>query len=167
MVLSRVQFEGRHFMNLFCAGQGFIDIGTNILATNVTIETGFAHQVFRLRPGAADQHGAPTFLQGGREFFKSSDAGGVNGSHIAQTENDDGRQGGKVIGDGHDLVGNTEQKWSVNAIDRGVIGNLLVLQVVGAAVFDVVVGDFGDRGGEGNFADEGEGGKDHADFDGK
>ena len=90
-------------MNLFCASEGFIDIGAYIFGADVTIETGFAHQVFWLRPGSTNQHGASATLNCSGEFFERGNSGGIHGGHIAQTENDDRRQGSQLFRDGQTL----------------------------------------------------------------
>ena len=67
---------------------------------------------------------------------------------------------------GVNFVGGTEQKRPVDAEDRRVIRDVFVLQNVHAAVFNILVGHLGNRGGGGDAADEKQRGKDHAGFDG-
>ncbi len=101
------------------------------------------------------------------KIFDSAKAGGVDGGHIAQAQDDNGRQGFQRVENVGELVRGAEEKWPVNAEDRGVLGNVLALQDVDAAVFDVIAGNARDGGGARNFANEHERGEDHADFDGK
>ena len=41
-----------------------------------------------------------------------------------------------MVCDGVDLVGHTEQKRAVNPVDRGVVGNVFVLQDMRPAIFN-------------------------------
>ena len=64
------------------------------------------------------------------------------------------------------LLGRAEEKRPVDAEDGDVGRNLFVLQDVRAALAEVFVGDAGDGGGGGHFANEQQDGQNHAHFDG-
>src|SRR5258708_19942466 len=103
----------------------------------------------------------------GGKVLDGAEASGVDGGDIAQGQDDNGRQGLQRIENVGELVRGAEEKRPVNAEDRGVIRNVLALQDVDAAVFDVIASDARDGRGARDFADEHERGEDHADFDGK
>ena len=68
--------------------------------------------------------------------------------------------------DGIDFVGGAEEKRAVDAEDRDVRRNFLVLQNVRVAFLQVFCGHLGNRGGFGDLANVNERGENHAGFDG-
>jgi hypothetical protein len=97
-------------------------------------ELGLVNQAGRLFARAAQDQRAIRRVQFAGHFFDRKQSGGIKSGHVTQAENNDGRQGVKVLGNYRDFVGGAEQKWSMNAEDRGVIRNVFVLQDVDASV---------------------------------
>ncbi len=149
------------------AGEGFVDVGANIFGADVAVEASFTHKRLRLWACAANQHRPSAIVKSSGQFFQRSNAGSVDGGHVAKPKDYNQWKGRDLVSDDIDLIGDAKEKRTMDAIDRGVIGNVFVLKIVDTAVLDVLVGDFGDGGGERNFADKGERSEDHADFDGK
>src|ERR1700730_5547717 len=147
------------------AVEGFGDAGANVLGADVAFEFGLAHELGGLFAGTAEQKRAAGFVKLVGEIFYGTEAGGVDGGHVAQGQDDNGRQRVQRIENVCEFVGRSEEKWSVNAVDSRVLGNVLTLQDVDAAVFDVIAGDARDGGGTRDFANKHQRGKDHADFD--
>jgi hypothetical protein len=58
-----------------------------------------------------------------------------------------------MVGDGVDFIGHAEQKRAVNPIAPGVARNVFVLQDMRPAIFNIVVGNIGDRSCLGNLAE--------------
>src|ERR1700681_4419678 len=123
-------------------------------------------QLCGLLAGPAEDQGALAGVQGLGDFFQSEDAGGIEGGHVAQAQDDHRRQLVQVLGDDGKFVGGAEQERSVDAEDGGIVRDVFVLENVHASVFDVVVGDLRDGGGRGNAADEEQRGQNHSGFDG-
>ena len=95
-----------------------------------------------------------TVVQAVGQVFNGLQAGGINSGHIAQAKDYHGRQFVNALQEFGELVGGAKQEWPMDADDGGVIGNVLVLQDVDAAVVDVIRGHLGNRGCRGDFADE-------------
>ena len=94
-------------------------------------------------------------------------AGGIDGGHITQSQNDDWRQRGQMIQDVGELIRGAEQEWAMNAIHRGVLGNVSALQDVRAAILDVIARYPADGGGSRDLPDEHQRRQNHADLDRK
>src|SRR5260370_30454464 len=73
--------------------------------------------------------------------------GRINGSHVAQSQNDDRIETVEVCRLLQQLLRGAKEKWPVNAEDRDVCGHVLVLQTVFAAMLDVIGSDYRDGGG--------------------
>ena len=76
-----------------------------------------------------------------------------------------------LTGDGRssdyrDFVGGSKQEWAVDAEDRSIVGDILVLEYVHAAILDILVSDLRDGGGRGDTANEEQRGQNHSGFDG-
>src|SRR5713101_4959715 len=99
------------------------------------------------------------------KIFDGTEPRSIDSRHVAQTKNDDGGQRVQRIDDLSEFVGCSEEKWSVNAKNGGVLWNILPLQNVHAAVFHIVAGDPRDRGGARYLTNEHERSKHHANFD--
>src|SRR6266404_8374665 len=120
---------------------GFGDAGANIFGADVTFEVGLLHELGGLFARAAKQQGTAGFVKLIGKIFDCAQAGGVDGGHVAQSQDDNGRQGIQRIENISELVRGAEEKRAMNAEDSDVIGKVLTLQDVDAAVFDVIACD--------------------------
>ena len=123
------------------------DAGADVFRADVAFEFGMLHEFGGLFAGATEEEMAAGGVEAVGEFADGAEASGVDGGHVAKTEDDDGREGTDVVGDFLELVGGAEEKWSVNAIDDGVVGDVLALEDVDGAVSNVIAGDAGDGSG--------------------
>src|SRR5579864_5393063 len=96
------------------------------------------------------------------DFFQRVEPGCINCGHVTQADNDNRRQFLHVLCDGRYLVGGGEQKRAVNPKNSCVVRDLFVLQNVNATVFDVVVGDLGNRSSVGDSSNEEQRRQNHA-----
>src|SRR4029077_1729235 len=106
-----------------------------------------------LLAGAAEQERAAGFVKLVGKIFDGAETGGVNRGHVAQAQDDNGRQGAQRIENFGEFVSSAEKKWPVNAEDRGVLGNVFALQDMDAAVFHIIASNARDGGSTRNFAD--------------
>ena len=100
------------------------------------------------------------------EGLDGVNAGGVDGGHVAQAQNDDRLEGFDIRGGFNQLFRGAEEKRAVDAQQRDVGRNDASLQRVRQAVADVVVGDGRDGGGFGDAIDVEQRGQRHAHADG-
>src|SRR5579883_1673260 len=163
--------KGRRPMVLFVdfggAGEGGGDAGADIVGSDVAFEFGLMHERGGLLAGTAKQQRAARSMERVGEIAQCAEPGGINRSHVAKPENDDGRQRVNGAENLREFVSCAEQEWPVDAKNRGIGRNILALQYVDPAVLHVILRDAGNRGSARNFADEHESGEDHADFDGE
>src|SRR5271168_2156211 len=94
------------------------------------------------------------------------ETGGVDGGHVAKTEDDDFGQRGDFLANAIEFFAGTEEEGTVNAKDGDVAGQDLVLKNVKLSLYDVLFGDARDGGGQGHFADVDQRGEDHSGFNG-
>ena len=116
-----------------------------------------APQSRRVRPDSREALG---------EGLDGVNAGGVDGGHVAQAQDDDRLEGFDVDGGFDQLLRGAEEERAVDAQERDVGRNDAALQRVRQAVADVVVGDRSDGGGFGDAIDVEQRGQRHADADG-
>src|SRR5215471_20809447 len=155
------ELNGRGYARLVddaCAGDGFGDAGANVFRANVAFKFGLLHKLSGLLACAAEEQVTAGGMEAVREFADSSEAGGIDGSHVAKAENDNGRERLDVFRDFVELVGGAEEKRAVNAIDDSVVGDVLALKDMDGTVGHVIAGDASDGGGTGDLADVGQGG---------
>jgi len=96
-----------------------------------------AHRAGRLCRRAAN-HQRPSLLpQILGQLFDRAQAGPINGGHVPAAQDDNRRQRLRLCRDVVELVGRSKQKRPVDAKDRDVIGNRLVLQDVRPPRLDV------------------------------
>src|SRR3954469_20367261 len=112
-------------------------VGTDILRTHMLFELRLSHELGWLFASATQDECASGFLQCVRDVLECLEAGGVNGGHVAQPQNDDRWQVFQLILDNRDLLGSAEQEWAMDAEDAEVVWNGLVLQDVHAAFIDI------------------------------
>src|SRR5579871_534645 len=105
----------RRFVDLRGAFQRRVDVFTDIFGRNVTVEARFTQQLRRLRLRATDEHGAAAGVYFVREFLECGDTGGVDGGHVAEADDDDGRKRRYGVGDFGEFIGDAEEKRTVNA----------------------------------------------------
>ena len=120
------------------AGQGRLHVGHDVLVPDVLVELRFLHHPPRLRSRAAEHQAAPGRVQRVREVLNRLEARGIDGRHVPEPEDDDLRQPIEVAGDALELVGRAEQERPVDAEDGDVVRDVLVLEDVHAAAFDVL-----------------------------
>ena len=65
--------------------------------------------------GSAEEEGAAGGAEAAGEGFESVDAGGVDGGHVAEAENDDGLELVEVGGGFEELFGGAEEEGAVDA----------------------------------------------------
>ena len=99
-----------------------------------------------------------------RESLQSLQARGIDGRHVAQSENNDGLKIGQTGNNHVEFVGSAEQKRAVNPEDADVRRNVFVLQDVGVSFLNVLVGHFGHRGRLSHLSNEHQRGQNHAGF---
>src|SRR5215467_2510737 len=102
-----------------CAGDGFGDAGANVFRANVAFKFGLLHELSGLLACAAEEQVTAGGVEAVREFADSSEAGGIDRGHVAEAENDNGRERLDVVCDFVELVGGAEEKRAVNTIDDG------------------------------------------------
>jgi hypothetical protein len=102
---------------------------------------------------SAEEEGAAGLVQASVELLKGVDAGGVEGGHIAEAEDDDIAEGVQIAGGFGELFCRAEEERSVDAEDADVGGNLFVLKNMRLSVAQVFGGDGGDGGGGGYAVD--------------
>src|SRR6267142_6972834 len=134
--------------------QRFRNASADILCADMAFEFGLLHQLRWLLSRAAKQQGAPSSMERVGQVANGAEAGSVNGGHVAQPEDHDGRQFLEGEENLREFVGGAEKKWPVNPVDDRVIGNVFSLENVDAAVFYVVFryGAYGS--GSRNFANK-------------
>ena len=115
--------------------------------------------------GSAEEEGAAGRAEAAGEGLERVDAGGVDGSHVAEAQDDDGLELVEVGGGFEKLFGGAEEEGAVDAEERDVGRDDLALEVVGEAVADVGVVDGDDGGGFCHAADVKQGGEAKADGD--
>ena len=138
--------------------------GANIFRAHVTLKLCLLHQLRGLFPCSTKQQRAPGLVQRVREIANGAEASGVNGGHVAQTQNNDGRQLVERVQDIGKLIGCAEEERPVNAVNNRVVWDVLALKHVHAAVFHVIFGNRAHRRSPRDFANECERGKHHPDF---
>src|SRR5258706_13217931 len=153
-------------MDLFGAAESGLHVVANIFRTHDFFELGLMNQARGLLARATENQSPIASVQLAGNFFDCEQSGGIQSGHVAQAEDDYERQRAQILGGGIDFVGGAEQERSVNAEDGGVVRNVFILENVHAAVFHILVGDLGNRGGGGNAADEKQSGEDHTGFNG-
>ena len=149
------------------AFQSFRDARADIFSSDMAFKLGLLHKLRGLLAGTAQQEGATGFVELVGQVFNGAEPGRVDRSHVAQAQDDDRREGVQRIENLCKLVRGAEKKRPVDAEDRSVFRNVLALQDVHAAVFNIIASDARDRCGPRNFADEHERGENHADFHGE
>src|SRR5689334_7132022 len=101
-------------VNLGGALEGLGDAGANIFGADVALEFGLLHELGGLLAGAAEQQRAAGFVKLVGKIFDRTEAGGVDGSHVAEAQDDNGWQGVQRIENVGEFVGGAEEEWSVN-----------------------------------------------------
>src|ERR1700730_4036805 len=153
-------------MHFLRTAQRFLHVLADIFWADNFRELPLMAQLCGLIAGGAEDQGALAGVQGLGDFFQGEEAGGVEGGHVAQAQDNHRRQLVQVLGHDRNFVSGAEQERSVDAEDGGVARDVFVLENVHASVFDVVVGDLQDGGGRGDAADEEQRGQNHSGFDG-
>ena len=62
-----------------------------------------------------------------RRFFQRKQSGSVERGHVAQAQYHDRRKGMQIFRHHRNLVGRAKQEWSVDAEDRSVVGDIVIL----------------------------------------
>src|SRR5260370_6566411 len=151
-------------VDLFGAAEGGLHVGADIFRAHYFFELGLMNQAGGLFARYGENEGSIVGVKLTGNFLDGEKSGGIKCSHVAKTQNHHRRQRVQVLSDRVDFVGGAKQKRSVDAEDGGIVRNVLVLEDVHAAVFDVLVGDLGNGWGGGNAADEKKCSEDHAGF---
>ena len=126
--------------------QRFRDTRANIFGADVASKFRLGHELRGLFPRAAEQKRTAGLVKLIGKIFYGAEARGIDGRHIAQAEDDDGRQRVQRIDDLRKFIGGSEEKWPVDAKNGRVLRNVLALQDVDAAIFDVIARDSCNRG---------------------
>ena len=134
LVQFQVEFLG--------ALQGIGNAETNVAAPDVVLKFGLMQETGGLLSRTAKNEAAPGTVDQVRQILQSLQAGGVDRRHVSQAQNDDRGQIRKAADDRFDLVCRSEEKRPVNAEDRDVRRDVLVLQDVGVPLLEIVVGHF-------------------------
>jgi hypothetical protein len=128
-------------LELADAGEGGLYVGEHVLRAYVVEEVGAGDDVLGLVAGAAEEEGSAGFMEAGVELLEGVEAGGVEGGHVAQAEDDDVAEGVEVAGGFGQLFGGAEEEGAVDAEDADVGGNLFVLKDMRLAVAEIFGGD--------------------------
>ena len=147
-------------------GPGSLDVRAHVLRARHLDETRLLHHGLRLLPRAAEYRGPTRRPQPQRQIFERAQAGGVDRRHVAQPKDHDGRQLVDPIGDALQLVGGAEEERTVDAEDRHVVGDVLVLQDVHPAILQVLRRHLVHRRRTRHAPDVEERGEHHPDLDG-
>ena len=148
------------------AVEGCLNVGHDVFAAEAVKEACAAEELGGLLHGTAEDQGAAGVVQALGEGLDGVDAGGVDGGHVAEAQDDDGLEGVDVDGGFDELFCGSPQKRTVDAEQRDVGRNDAALEHVRQAVADVLFGDWGDGGGVCNAVDVEQRGEAEADGDG-
>ena len=131
--------------NVFRPSQCFLHVVANVFASDHVFEFGLPNKLCGLLPGATKNQRPTGGVQFPRHFLQRVQPGRVDRGHVAQPQNHHRRQFMDSLHDHRNFIRRPEQKRPVNAENGGVVRNVLVLQDVHTAIFDVVVGDLAIR----------------------
>ena len=95
-----------------------------------SLELGPLHHARRLIAHPAEHEGPAALVQGVREVLERVQSRSVDGCHVAEPQHHDAGQIDDAPLELQQLVGCPEEKWTVNAVDRDTVGNLIELQAV-------------------------------------
>ena len=146
--------RGHLRVQLFRSLQSFFHAAANIFRPHVLLELSLLHQSRRLFARTAQDESSAGAVHHVRKFFQGLQSGGVDCGHIPQAQNHDRRQFLDLREDFFNLVGRTEKKWPVNAENRHLGWDFLVLQDVRVAFANIFLRHLGDSRCRGNLADE-------------
>lgn len=93
------------FVDCGSAGDGVGDARADIFRAHVAFEFGLLHELGGLFAGAAEEEMAAGGVQAVGEFANGAEAGSVDGSHVAEAKNDDGRESVDAADDFVEFVG--------------------------------------------------------------
>ena len=153
-------------MNLSCPVERGLNIGHDVFATHAVKKARALQQFGGLLHCAAEQQRSAGFMQSFCKSLDSVNAGGVDGRHVAQAQNDHRCKCFEVDGRFDQLLCGAEKKRPVNAKQRHVRRKDAALQHVGQAVADVFVSHRRDGGGFSDAIDIEQRGQGKADPDG-
>src|SRR6266567_4664328 len=147
--------------------QRFGNASANVFSADVAFELGLLHELRGLFARAAKEQRASRIMQRVREVADGAEPRGVNRGHVPQAQDNDGRQGVDGMENIRELVRRAEEKWPMNPVNNRVVRNILSLQDVHAAVFDVIFRHWTYRGGSRYLANESQRRQHHAYFHGE
>ena len=104
------------------------DAGADICGTHVAFKLGLLHQLRWLFASTAQEKLPPGGMNAVGEFSNRAEARGINGGHVAQTQNDHGRQPVQVFQNVGEFVGGAKQERSMYANHHRIVGDVLALQ---------------------------------------
>src|SRR5215470_5792701 len=111
-----------------CDGIG--DAGADVFRADMALEFGMFHELSGLLACAAEEKVAARGMEAVSEFADGSETCGVDGGHVAEAKNDDGRKAVDIVRNLVELIGCPEEKWAVHAINDSVVGNVFALKDV-------------------------------------
>src|SRR5258708_39989624 len=103
------------------AQQSVGDTPANVFRANVPFKLRLLHQLRGLFTRSAQKEGATRIVQRVSQIPNGAKPRGINGSHVAQTEDHDGRQRFDGIENAGKFVGCTDKKRRVNAVNESVV----------------------------------------------
>ena len=154
------------FVDFLGAVKGGLDVGHDVFAADVIEEARLQKELRGLLHRSAEQERAARGVKASGECLDGVNAGGVDGRHVAQAQNDDGREGFKVGRCLDKFLCSSEEKRAVDAEQRDIGRQDAALEGVGQTVANVVVGYRRDGGGFGNAVDVDQRGERHSNADG-
>src|SRR3569623_949876 len=100
--------------------KGGLDVGLDVFATDMIEEAGVLQEFRGLLHGSAEQECATRVGEALGEGLDGVRACGVDRGHIAQAQDDDGREGLDVRGCVDEFLRCAEEEWAVYAEERHV-----------------------------------------------
>ena len=104
------------------------DARANILKSEMAVKPRLSNPPGWLFRGSAKDELAAGLVYLGGEFFQRLKAGGIDGRHITEPQDDDGWNLIQTGNDGIEFVGGAEEEGAVDSEDADIGGNFFVLQ---------------------------------------
>src|SRR5580704_9018422 len=108
--------------------EGVSNARADVFRAHMTFEFGLLHELGGLFARATEQERPAGGVQRVGQVADGAKTGGVDGRHVAEAQDYDGRQGIDLAENFREFVGCAEQEWSVDAEDRCVRRDVFSLQ---------------------------------------
>src|SRR5579863_9279452 len=132
---------GEVLLDFSRAGEGLLHVGQNIFRADALEKFRSREKLRRLIARATHEEYFARFVQTLREAFECVDSGGIERRHITEAQDDNVAKMTEVARSFGQLLGGSEEEWPVDAEDRHIGGDVLILQDVGLPVAEVVTRD--------------------------